>query len=85
MKARRLVENYSVPLRDLPHILEQFCHADDAVRDGINLGLRDALEIRLLPFSQGHEFSPEFEHEPILRRGGSRMRVGQARIGRFPY
>lgn len=39
--------------------------------DGINLGLRDALEIRLFPFDQGREFLPEFEHEPILRWGQS--------------
>ena len=36
------------------------------MRNGINLGLRGALEIRFLPFNQGREFLAELEHEPIL-------------------
>ena len=63
-----------VPFCNLAHLPQQFGHTQDAVPDGINLGLRDALEILRLPFNDRREFSPEFEHEPILPRAGEARR-----------
>jgi hypothetical protein len=41
-----------------------------AVCHGVSLGLSGALETRVFPFDQGHEFFSEFAHVPILRSGG---------------
>lgn len=61
-----LKARFLVALCNLAHSAQQFCHSDYAMRDGINLGLCDALEIRPFRVDYCHEFFPKFEHGTIL-------------------
>ncbi len=58
----------SIAFCNLAHPLEQFGHANDAMRDGINFGLGDILEIGVFPLDQNNEFLPEFAHKAGAHR-----------------